>query len=474
MERQGEIIEAWAASNGHEVVGWADDVDFSRGTMPFEAPGFSPWLTDPEKIAQYDIIAVWKLDRLGAGSIILNAVLSWGQDHGKTIVSATESLDFSTWVGRLVANVIAGVAEGEWEAIKERTAGSQAKLRQLRRWHGGTPPFGYRAESLKPEPGYALALVREEADLINWMADQVIEGHSVNGLVDVLNEKGLPPRRGGSWTAIGITRILRSRWVLGQKTYKGALILEDDGMPAQFARPVFASEDDEATPDYRKWQAVQTALDNRKVQKKRSHGTSLLLNVATCDCGAWLYRWVVHRRGKDFVYYRCSGRIKRQTDCKRPGIKADQLEAFAEQMFLDDLGDYERTEKFFVEGTSNADERHRTELAIESLRKERDLGLYEDDDEGYFSRLTVLVNRKKALEAQPIVEPHWEERGLGETYRQAWERKTDEERREMLLDHGIQITATANPFQASYFCPVDVVRKKLPGFRPEIGDRENP
>jgi hypothetical protein len=50
--------------------------------------------------------------------ISLNKLFGFVQEHGKTLASVSESLDLSTWIGRLVANVIAGVAEGELEAIR--------------------------------------------------------------------------------------------------------------------------------------------------------------------------------------------------------------------------------------------------------------------------------------------------------------------------------------------------------------------
>lgn len=463
IERQGEIIETWARAHGHEIVGWADDVDFSRGTMPFEAPEFGPWLNDPEKIPQYDIVAVWKLDRLGAGSIILNALLSWAEANDKTIVSVTENLDFSSWVGRLVANVLAGVAEGEWEAIKERTAGSAAKLRGLRRWPGGTAPFGYKPEPME-EAGWRLALEEREAELVRHIGEKVIEGHSVNGICRWLDTTEFRPRRGGHWGPAVVTRMLRSRWILGQKTHKGAVILENDGMPAQFAPPIFATP--EGDPDYQRWQEIQTALDNRKVQKKRAHGTAMLLNVAKCECGEWLYQWVLHRRGKDYRYYRCSGKIKRRNDCSRPGLKAEQLESTVEELFLGDLGNYERTEKVFIAGTGFSAELERVDLAIESIRKERDLGLYDGDDDGYFSRLQSLMERRRKIASVPVQEARWEQQGVGETYREAWERMGAAERREMLMDHGITVTATADPLQVGIFVPVDTVRKRLPDYEP--------
>jgi len=89
-----------------------------------------------------------KLDRLGRNAIQLNELFGWCNDHGKILVSTSESIDLSTWAGRMLAGVIAGLAEGELESIRERVRGSRAKLRSLARWPGGKPPYGYKAVPL--------------------------------------------------------------------------------------------------------------------------------------------------------------------------------------------------------------------------------------------------------------------------------------------------------------------------------------
>ncbi|MCV7092111.1 recombinase family protein [Mycobacterium interjectum] len=59
-----------------------------------------------------DIICAWKLDRLGRNAIQLNKLSGWCGEHGKTLVSCSESIHLSSWAGRMLAGVIAGLAEG--------------------------------------------------------------------------------------------------------------------------------------------------------------------------------------------------------------------------------------------------------------------------------------------------------------------------------------------------------------------------
>ena len=135
------------------MIGWAQDLNVSGSVRPFEAPGFAPWLD--QRASEWDIVCAWKLDRLGRNAIQLSELFGWCNDHGKILVSTSESIDLSSWAGRMLASVIAGLAEGELESIKERTRASRAKLRSLARWPGGKPPFGpqgsaYRRGRLDP------------------------------------------------------------------------------------------------------------------------------------------------------------------------------------------------------------------------------------------------------------------------------------------------------------------------------------
>ena len=143
VERQRELIEKWADMQGHTIVGWATDLDLSGTVDPFESPALGPWFAE-DKLSEWDILCAWKLDRLGRRVIPLNRVFGWMLEHDKTLVCISDNIDLSTWVGRLVANVIAGVAEGELEAISERTKASRKKLLESGRWAGGTVPFGFR------------------------------------------------------------------------------------------------------------------------------------------------------------------------------------------------------------------------------------------------------------------------------------------------------------------------------------------
>ncbi|MFJ9366852.1 recombinase family protein [Nocardia sp. NPDC101769] len=152
--RQREAIEAWARMHGATVVGWAVDLGVSGGVDPFKTPELGAWLK-PERLIEWDVLVGYRLDRISRRLIPLSTLMEFLRERGKSLASTSESIDLSTWAGRLVATVLAIVAEGELEAATERNQGSQRKTRELGRLHSGVivktcvsvcfrrPPFGW-------------------------------------------------------------------------------------------------------------------------------------------------------------------------------------------------------------------------------------------------------------------------------------------------------------------------------------------
>lgn len=467
IDRQREAIEGYAKLHGHEVTAWAEDLDLSRTVHPLNAPELSRWLTDPEKRDEYDGIAVWRLDRLGAGSVNLNWVIQWCEEHKKVLVSVTENLDFATWVGRMVGGVIAGVAEGEVEGTKERTRASQEKLRQLSRWHGGLPPFGYSVEAR--DDGYFLVVNPGEADVVLEIFDRVIEGHSINSIAADLNRRGIARRRGGKWTATSVRRMVLGHWVRGHRVHRGRLVIAEDGSPRQFAEAIVGEDD---------WLKARETLGDRSRPKKRKNPPGILLNVLYCfRCGAPMYlttqAFKAGHRARVYRYWRCSGRSLRKS-CDAPGIRAELIEEAVFEWLHREFGDEEVTKSEYVPGSDNSAELERVSRAIAGIRKERDLGLYDGEDDAYFARLEPLVSRKRELEARPGTRGHWKRVGIGVTYSDHWPTLSNEGKRDLLIKSGVKVWAQTDPWITRFDSDIPSMSAMIPGYDAPDWAREEP
>lgn len=437
-ERQREHIKTWAASNDHEIVGWAVDIDVSGSVNPFQAPELGPWLA---RLDEWDILVSWKLSRLARKAIPLSALFGYCLDNKKTIVCTHDSIDLSTWVGRLIASVLAHVAEGELEETQSRVRDAQKFLRGAGRFRGGHVPFGFESYKL-PDKGHGIRVREPEAQIVRGIVDRVFAGESLNSIARGLNDDSVPTKRGGKWNSSTLSKMLRSRALIGESLHSGMLVVDENGVPVPRSEPLI-------DPD--RFFELQSRVDGlRKGPTGRRNGEArLLLDIAYCAaCGSKLYNHESAYRGKLRRYWRCTGKSHRQNDCSEPYVPASRLEAIAIEHALFELGDLPMTEEVWIpaEGPEPA-ELARIEDAIVNLRKERDAGFYDGDDNGYMTRLAALVERRKTLSTIESRPARYERRETGQTWAQALSgAETTRDKRAVLLKLGMRIDVSNRGF----------------------------
>src|SRR5690606_13802235 len=98
----------------------------------FNRPELGQWLTDdpPEP---WDVLVVWRLDRLIRSSRDLAELLAWCEDRGKGFVSATEGFDLRTPFGKAMAAIIAALGELEAGTVQARVTDAHRALKATER-----------------------------------------------------------------------------------------------------------------------------------------------------------------------------------------------------------------------------------------------------------------------------------------------------------------------------------------------------
>ncbi|MDZ7931221.1 MAG: recombinase family protein [Rhodococcus sp. (in: high G+C Gram-positive bacteria)] len=91
-----------------------------------------------ESVRAGDIVAVWRLDRLGRSLSHLIETVNLIETKGATLRSLTEGIDTSTVGGRLTYNIFGSLAEFERDLVRERTIAGLAAARARGRI-GGQP-----------------------------------------------------------------------------------------------------------------------------------------------------------------------------------------------------------------------------------------------------------------------------------------------------------------------------------------------
>jgi DNA invertase Pin-like site-specific DNA recombinase len=463
FDRQRALIANWAKANGHVMAGWSEDMDVSGAIRPFARPELGPWLATPER---FDVLAVWKLDRLTRRAAHFVEVRDWAEEHGKAIVSVTEGFDLSTPMGRMFATIISAFAEGELEMIRERTRGAHAKMRQDGRYAGAPWPMAYMpvdrpggGKTLAPEPEYAPILRRIIRDVTEGLATAEI-ARRLNAekirtwgdrRAELRGETVDEPQR---WTADVVQQIVRNPSCAGYKVQKnksrdgrylrGAQIVYDDD-----GNPVMATETPVVTPA--EWMAAKMAMSSRATRKEPApRGDSMLQGVLLCgSCGKNMYHHVANKKIKSgpvtYAYYRCQTE-RRQSVCEHPvAVKVDDAERQVGEALMFILGSSEITLTQHDPGEDYSGEIAEARARLDELEDDFLAGKYTGDEakrryERMHARACERIDHLQALPVRPAASRSV---GTGETYAMRWERCDRLERRAFLLEQGFVVKAHA-------------------------------
>ena len=144
-------LKRWADAQD-EPVHWYRD-KFTGTTM--ERPGWSKLEADivAGKVSK---VVVWRLDRLGRTASGLTKLFDDLCRRKVGLVSIKDGLDLSTAAGRLMANVLASVAQFETEVRTERILAGQAAARAQGKTWGGSK----KGRRIKVEPEQAETIRR--------------------------------------------------------------------------------------------------------------------------------------------------------------------------------------------------------------------------------------------------------------------------------------------------------------------------
>ena len=165
-ENQLIDLRAWAARSGHQIEGEYVDTISSKDTRPNKE-----LLLKKLRMNEIDGVAFWSLDRWGRNSSELILELEEFSKSGKCMFSMKEGIDLSTSAGRLMANLLAIIANFERDIIVERT---NLGLARAKSWGkiGGRHPVncgcGTEDKHEKIHDGYMKPIRDSAKRVIGW------------------------------------------------------------------------------------------------------------------------------------------------------------------------------------------------------------------------------------------------------------------------------------------------------------------
>lgn len=200
ISAQKERLKAYVVSQGWELSQTYEDGGFSGGTI--NRPSFNK-LREDMKHKQFDLILVYKLDRLSRNMRDLSNLVHEMDEYGIYFKSATEPFDTTTPAGKLIFNMLGSVAEFERGMIAERVKmGMMQKAKEGKGMLGFNHPYGYDLVDGR------LLINGEEAASVRFIFGRYVSGSSLASIASELNSMGRPTKNGKLWTKQTVLNVI--------------------------------------------------------------------------------------------------------------------------------------------------------------------------------------------------------------------------------------------------------------------------
>jgi site-specific DNA recombinase len=287
LSAQRERLKAFAYSQGWEIVKFYVDEGLSAKDM--DRPDLQRMLKGVRE-GIFDIVLVYKLDRLTRSVIDLDKLLTEFSKHDVMFKSSTEVYDTTTATGRLFIRLVASMAQWERENLGERVRfGMQEKAREGK-WTVSTPPLGYDSKESE------LIVNPSEAAVVKEIFSLYLSGMGMHKIARNLNERGLYTKKGKAWAQSTIQYILTNPIYHGTTRYNYRLNKENY-FEVEGVVPSIISDEE--------YQLTQQMIKNRRtVHPRQATSKYLFSKVLKCArCGKTLVGKSSSTKRGEKVYY---------------------------------------------------------------------------------------------------------------------------------------------------------------------------
>jgi site-specific DNA recombinase len=295
VERQREdCLRYVAAKPGWEIVHIYTDNDVSATKQSRPRPQFERMLKAVEA-GEVEVIVAKHLDRLLRRLGELERVFTICEAAGASIVTVSDGVDTSSDGGRLVARILASVAQGE---VERKSARQKRAMRQRAESgkHWGGRAFGYSHDSLK--------VITKEANAIRRAYSSILAGETLHSIAADWNRRGLRTTKsghrtimegenieGGMWRGATVKLVLINPRYAGLRAHHGEIVGKAEW-------PAIISEEI--------WESVHSILTHpaRQVHTAPDRSRKYLL-CAILTCGVCGRKLRASGSGKKVKLYSC-------------------------------------------------------------------------------------------------------------------------------------------------------------------------
>ncbi|RJP29067.1 MAG: hypothetical protein C4533_04520 [Candidatus Omnitrophota bacterium] len=319
--------------SGRDV--YVDD-GYSGGNM--DRPALQRLLFDARN-KQFDLVLVYKQDRLSRRLKDLLGLLEEFDSLGIGYKSATEPFDTTSSAGKMAIQMLGSCAEFERNRLVERVFPGMVVGVKRGHWQGARyAPYGYRynkdAKKLEVHP--------EEAKIVKEIYAMYISGKSTSQIAGHYYALGIPSRQGGRFYNKFISNILQSKVYLGMLVWnrrryntkektkngegKGYKYVNND--PSKIIEVFNTHEAIITQKDFDEARELLKRNRTNGVVRFRNNVYHLSGIIKCNECGG-NYRGIMstvnHRTKMRRPWYRCSSKGIPHIKCNNKSVTADAL-----------------------------------------------------------------------------------------------------------------------------------------------------
>lgn len=320
----------------HEFEGWVLEPRFIykdegvSGTLE-SRPALDRLLYDA-KNKEFDLILVWKIDRLFRSMfLLLKTMQKLVKEYGVACHSMTERFD-ATPVGEFMFHIFGALAQFERNLIIERTKEGKISSAKEGKYQGGGYPYGYKMDDKK-----RLMVLNDEAKWVRtvfrWFTE---ENMTIVAIAEKLRKLKVPRKRDGNrkikkrvhdlqfWHPGTITKMLRHTHYIGHYYYNkqgkdqnGKIYTKPEKEWLRFTCPTIIDK-----PTYIK---ALRKLDENRLSNNADNIYLLSAKIQCGECGAMFTGYTT----KNTKHYRCNKTNKTKTSkvCKASNVSETIISA---------------------------------------------------------------------------------------------------------------------------------------------------
>ena len=201
LEAQRQRVRAYCEMQSLELAAVYEDPGVSGGKPLRSRPAGNRLLAEARR--SRSVVVVARLDRLFRSVADAAQTIADFDRFGIELVAIAEGFDMTNPYGRAMAQMASVFAELERAMIRERTRAAMKVKRGRGERISGHEPYGWDFGA-----GGLLIENAKEQKARAWIRRLHTEGKSLRGIAELLNARGIKPKRGKRWLHSSVLRIV--------------------------------------------------------------------------------------------------------------------------------------------------------------------------------------------------------------------------------------------------------------------------